>query len=186
MLKRTPPLFLISALIIFCAGPAHAENADRNQPINLEADKVSVDERNRLHIFEGNVTLTQGTMVIRANKIVVTQDAEGFQKGVATGGPDGLARFKRKREGRNDFVEGEAERIEHDTRSEISQFFNRAYVKSGQDEVRGQYVSYNNRTENYTVTGGEQKGAATPPTRVRAVIMPKNTETAPTPDRKAP
>ena len=180
--KRRLPcaVFALLAFIAMAHGRAvFAENADRTQPVNLEADKVSVDDRNRLHIFEGNVTLTQGTMVIRANKIVVTQDAEGFQKGVATGGADGLARFKRKREGRNDFVEGEAERIEHDTRSEISQFFNRAYVKSGQDEVRGQYVTYNNRTENYTVTGGDQKAAGTPPTRVRAVIMPKNTEAAP-------
>lgn len=177
MFARLKRCLLVAALL--CAPHVQAENADRSQPVNIEADKVSVDDRNRLHIFEGNVTLTQGSMVIRANKIVVTQDATGFQKGVATGGPDGLARFKRKREGRGDFVEGEAERIEHDTRSEVSQFFNRAYVKSGQDEVRGQYVSYNNLTETYNVTGGEQKAAGTPTGRVRAVIMPKSAEPPP-------
>jgi lipopolysaccharide export system protein LptA len=154
--------------------PAHAEKADRNAPVQLEADSVRVDERNKVHIFEGQVSLTQGTMVIRADKIVVTQDVEGFQKGVASAGPGGLARFKRKREGRADFVEGEAERIEYDARSQIAQFFNRAFVKSGSDEVRGHYVSYNNLTETYTVTGGDQKSAGAPPQRVRAVILPKN------------
>lgn len=169
-------------------GPALAENADRSKPINLEADKVSVDERSRQHVFEGNVALSQGTLLIRADKIVVTQDAEGFQRGVATGGPGGLARFKQKREGRNDFVEGEAERIEHDGKNEVTEFFKRAFVKSGQDEVRGQYVKFDSRTENYTVTGGGKEASTPAPggSRVRAVIMPKNTEPPATPPRKEP
>ena len=175
---------LAISLLAFTFSGAQAQTDDRAQPVNLEADKVSVDERNRVHIFEGNVTLQQGTLVIRANKIVVSQDTEGFQKGVATGGPGGLARFKQQRQGRDDFVEGEAERIEHDGRTEITQFFNRAYVKSGQDEVRGQHVTYNSRTENYTVTGGAKPGApSSAGSRVRAVIMPKS---APTPAAPAP
>ena len=65
-------------------------------------------------VFEGNVILTQGTLVIRTAKLVVTQDAEGFQKGVASGGADGLARFRQKREGKDEYIDGEAERIEYD------------------------------------------------------------------------
>lgn len=168
-----------AAALCFIALNAAAQGADRNQPVNLEADKVMVDERNRVHVFEGNVTLTQGSLTIRANKIVVSQDSEGFQKGVASGGPNGLARFRRKREGHEDFVEGEGERIEHDARTEITQFFNRAWVKSGADEMRGNYVSYNSRTENYTVTGGDKATSATQSGRVRAVIMPKGAESAP-------
>jgi len=93
-------------------------------------------------------------MQIRTSKLVVTQDADGFQKGVASGGANGLARFRQKLEGKDAYIEGEAERIEHDARSEKTQFFTRAWVKNGQDEVKGQYISYDSLTENYLVTNG--------------------------------
>lgn len=155
--------------------PALAERADRQQPINIEADRVSVDDRNRVLTFEGKVTLTQGTLTIRAERIVVTQSDDGFQKGVATGAP---ASLRQKREGGDEYVSGEAARIEYDSRSELARFFGRAIVRSGQDEVRGEYIEYNALTEAYTVTG---RAAGTPASapgaqdqRVRAVIRPKS------------
>lgn len=160
------------ALVMLAAGPALAERADRDKPVNLEADRVTVDDANKVHVLEGRVTLTQGTLVIRGDRIVVRQDLEGFESGVATGN---LARFRVKREGKDAYVEGEAERIEHDTKTEITKFFNRAHVKSGQDEVRGQYIQYDGRAENYVVTSGP--GGSVQPgrdSRVRAVIQPKN------------
>ncbi len=156
-----------------------AERADRQKPINLEADKITVDDRNKVHVLEGRVTLTQGTLVLNADKLVVTQDAEGFQKGVAYSGPGGLARFREKREGKDEYLEGEAERIEHDNRTERTEFFVRAFVKSGQDEVRGQYIRYDGVTENYLVTSGPNAtAAAASGGRVRAVIQPRNKDAA--------
>lgn len=178
------PLALLlcpTALItLLQAGPALAERADRNQPVNIEANKVTVDDRNKVHVFEGNVVLTQGTLTIRGDKVVVTQDAEGFQKGVATSGAGGLARFRQKREGKADFVEGEAERIEYESKSEKAQLFNRAWVKSAGDEVRGQYIEYDGYTENYRVNNGNTPAAnATNGGRVSATIQPKSAQSQP-------
>ena len=91
---------------------ALAEKADRDQPVNIEADRLTVDDRNKVHIFEGNVILTQGTLTIRGDKLVVTQDAAGFQNGVATAAGKGLATFRQRRDGSAEYVEGEAERID--------------------------------------------------------------------------
>lgn len=164
-----------AALLLACSLPALAERADREKPINLEADRISIDDAKKVQIFEGNVILTQGTLQIRANRLVVTQDADGFQKGSAQGGANGLARFRQKREGKDDFIEGEGERIEHDARNEKTEFFVRAWVKSGLDEVKGHYVSYDALTEKYLVTsGGETKSASgAAQARVRAIIQPK-------------
>jgi lipopolysaccharide export system protein LptA len=166
-------LLLASALML---QPAAAEKADKDKPVNLEADRITVDDAKKLHILEGNVVLVRGTLVIKTDKLIVTQDAEGFQKGVAYGGAGGLARFRQKREGREEWVDGEAERIEHDAKTEKTDLFVRAYVKSGMDEVRGQFISYDGRTENYLVTSGPNgtsAAAAGKPDRVRAVIQPK-------------
>ena len=176
MIKHsTFALRIALALAVAGSSAAWAEKADRDKPVNLESDRVTVDDAKKVHIFEGNVVLTQGTLVIHTDKLVVTQDANGYQKGIATGGPDGLARFKQKREGRSDYVEGEAERIEHDARSEKSDFYNRAHVKSGQDEVRGPFIAFDSRAETYVVNGGSAPATAgKPQERVRAVIQPRH------------
>ena len=175
MMPKTPNL-IAATLLIALTWPAHAEKADREKPINLEADRISMDDIKKQQVFEGNVILTQGTLQIRTAKLVVTQDADGFQKGVATGGVNGLARFRQKREGQDDYIEGEGERIEHNARNEKTEFFVRGWVKSGQDEVRGHYIAYDALTEKYIATNGagETKtatGAAQ--ARVRAIIQPK-------------
>ena len=171
--RQFAPLAL-AALLSLAAAPSHAERADRGKPVNIEADRVTVDDKNKIHIFEGHVVLTQGTLTIRSDKLVVSQDLEGYQRGIATGGEGGLARFRQKREGKNEWVEGEGERIEHDARSELSQFFQRGRVKSGEDEVRGQYIQFNGLTETYLVTN--VPNATTVPSqqgRVQVTIQPK-------------
>lgn len=168
-------------LLLALSLPVLAEKADREKPINLEADRISIDDVSKVQVFEGNVILTQGTLQIRTSKLVVTQDADGFQKGVATGGADGLARFRQKREGSEEYIEGEAERIVHHARDEKSEFFIRAWVKSGIDEIRGQYISYDALSEKYLVTNGsgESKSATgAAQARVRAIIQPKGKNSA--------
>jgi lipopolysaccharide export system protein LptA len=182
MMKRTfaARRAAIAIGLALLALPALAERGDRDKPVNLEANRITVDDKKKVQIFEGNVQLVQGTLVIRAEKLVVTQDADGFQKGIAYGGGGRPATFRQKREGKDEFVEGEADRIEHDGKAEKTELFDRARIKSGLDEVQGRYISYDAKTENYLVTSGApaegtSKGSAGE--RVRAVIQPKNRDT---------
>lgn len=176
---------ILIAFGLLVATAAHAERADREKPVNLDADKITVDDAHNLRVFEGNVHLTQGTLLIKADKIVVTQDANGYQTGVATGGPGGLAYFRQKREGRDEYIEGEAEKIVNDARTDKSELFGRAHMKSGLDEVHGQYISYDGKTENYVVTNGPSGtvNSDEKSQRVHAVIQPKNKgrDSAPSP-----
>ena len=176
-MMRKFPWGLAALLLLAVALPARAEKADREKPINIEADRFSIDDIKKIQVFEGNVVLIQGTLQLLTNRLVVTQDADGFQKGVASGGANGLARFKQKREGVDEYIEGEAERIEHDARDEITEFFNRGWVRNGQDEVKGNYIRYDALTEKYLVTTGTgQAKTATgaQQARVRAIIQPKS------------
>lgn len=178
----------LGGMLLALATGAQAEKADRDKPVNLEADKVTVDDVKKVQVFEGNVQLVKGTLIIRAARIVVTQDADGYQKGVATGTDTVPPRFRQKREGVDEYVEGEAERIEHDNKAEKTEFYNRAWVKSGLDEVRGQFISYDAKTEQYFVTSGPNGTRAKPGSgeRVRAVIQPKNKDKgAPAPASEA-
>lgn len=161
----------VTALTL-AAAPALAEKADREKPINLEADRVTVDDAKQLSTFEGKVVLTQGTLIIRGDRMEVRQDNEGFKNGTTWGN---LAYFKQKRDGYDEYIEGWAERIEYDSRADKMQMFNRASMKKGNDEVRGSYISYDAKTEFFQVMGGGAKAAAAEKSdgRVRAVIQPK-------------
>jgi lipopolysaccharide export system protein LptA len=154
------------------ATAAHAEKADRDKPVNLEADQVTVDDNKQTATFVGKVILTQGTLIIRGDRMVVQQDADGFKYGVAYGN---LASFRQKREGYDEYIDGYAERIEYDSKAEKLQMFNRAYLKKANDDVRGNYISYEVATEFFRVVGGGKQAATAtnPEGRVRAVIQPK-------------
>jgi len=172
-----------SCLLLALSMPAQAERADSEKPVLLEADRMSIDDLNKVQVLEGNVILTQGTLQILTDRLVVTQDADGFQKGTAFGGADGLARFKQKREGKDDYMEGEAEQIDYDARAEKSEFFRRGWVKSGLDEVRGAYISYDALNEKYLVTTGAGKtksATGDSQARVRAIIQPRGKNANPT------
>jgi len=167
------------SLCLLAAQPAFAERADRDKPMLLEASRVSIDDAKKIQILEGDVVITKGTMILKADRVVITEDQYGFQKGTAFSGKDGLARFRQKREGKDEYIEGEAERIEYNTNSEIAELFHRAWVKSGEDQVRGDYIWYDAVNEKYLVTAGEARDPKAPPPRVRAVIQPKNKDTEP-------
>jgi lipopolysaccharide export system protein LptA len=164
---------------------AHAERADRDKPMLLEGDHATIDDAKKIRILEGDVLITKGTMILKANRVVITDDQYGFQKGIAYSGKNGLAYFRQKREGKEEYIEGEGERIEYNTNTEILELFRRAWVKNGEDMVRGDYIWYDAVSEKYLVTAGENRDTKAPPARVRAIIQPKakDGEAKPAPSR---
>jgi lipopolysaccharide export system protein LptA len=164
---------------------ALAESADRNQPIELEADTVTVNDAKKISTYSGNVILTQGSLVIHAEKLIVREDEQGFQHSTSTGNP---STFKQKREGKNEYMEGSAQRIEYDGRMDKVQLYTRASVKRGEDIVHGDYISYDANAEYAEVIGGTKSEGTPGSGRVKAIIQPKNKQVQPSvaPKSEAP
>lgn len=161
---------LLCLACMFCAQAGLAENADRDKPINLEADQVLLDDARKISTFTGNVNLSQGTLQIHGEKIVVEQDKDGFKQAIIYGK---TADFRQKQEGLDTYVEGSGERIEYDTRTETMDIHGQAYLKRGLDEVRGDHITYSTKSEVFQVSGANAAGDA-PPQRVKAVLQPKS------------
>ena len=164
----------IVLLLLACLGslPILAEKADADKPINLEADKVTLDDVNKVSLFEGNVVMTQGTLRIAADKVTVKQDKDGFQYATALGKQ---VAFKTKRDGVDEYVEGFADRVEFDGKADKIELFNHAMLKRNLDELHGNYISYDSKTEFFLVNNGTTAGGSVgkPQDRVRAVLQPK-------------
>jgi len=166
---------MASAVLMLAASQALAEKADKDKPTNIEANRMSSDDAKRMSIFEGSVVLTKGTVVVRADRIVVHQDAEGFQLTTAYGKP---VRFRQKGDRKDNkegvWTEGEALRIEIDDRNERIELFERARVSRDQDVVNGEYIFLDQRTEFFSVSAAKGTAPAAPGGRVKAVIQPKS------------
>ncbi len=183
--SRHLPAGAVLAALALClpAAVALAEKADRDKPTQIEADRMSADDARRISIFEGNVVFSKGTISLRAERIVVRQDAEGFLQASASGKP---VRFRQRSDPRGAregvWAEGEALRIEIDDRSQKVELFEQARVLRDQDEVRGEYIALDQRSEVFSASaakGGSTEG------RVRAVIQPKAPAEAPSAPGKA-
>jgi len=155
---------------------AAAEKADRDKPLQIEANRMSADDVRKVATFEGEVVLTKGTIRMTAARIVVTEGEKGFNHATATGDP---VRFRQRLDPKDGkeavWVDGEALRVEYDERSERVELFEQARVTRDRDEVRGDYILYDQRTEFFSVRAGKDTTSG----RVRAVIQPKSTAAQP-------
>jgi lipopolysaccharide export system protein LptA len=162
---------LFAGWLILCPGVLLGEKADRDKPTQVEANRMSADDVRRLNIFEGDVIVTKGTIRLTADRLVVRQDAEGFQFATATGRPTRFRQRQDAKPGEKEgvWVEGEALRIELDDRNQKIELFENARVNRGGDEVAGDYIFVDQRSDFYQVSSG--KGPAKG--RVKAIIQPK-------------
>lgn len=161
-----PALLLLAAL---AAAPAFGEKADKDKPTEIEANTMQSDETRRLNIFEGNVVVTKGTLTVRADRLVVRQDAEGNQFTTATGKP---VRFRQRQDPKDGkegaWMDGEALRLEIDDRKSTIELFDQARVTRDGDEVTGNYILVDQRSDYFSV--GPGKGSSG---RVKAILQPK-------------
>jgi lipopolysaccharide export system protein LptA len=158
------------------ATPAYAEKADRSKPLQIEAGSFKHDDITQVSIYTGDVVVTKGTLIMRADKLVLKTDQQGNQFGTATGK---LASFRQKREGLDQYMEGYGEQIDYDGKSETVKFSQKAHLRRLEkerlaDEVHGSVINYNSKTEVFDVeSGAAGLTSQNPSGRVRVVIQPK-------------
>lgn len=166
---------------------ASAERADSLKQAKIDFNNAHIDEVTQTRTFTGNVVLTRGTLTIKADKAVLTESPEGYMAVTLTAAPGQPATFRQKRDGGPDlWVEGQAQRIEYDERTELVKLFSNALVKQLEgkrmtSEVNGPFISYDNRTEQANVfndTSGESKPGGG---RGTIIIAPRRTAPAAAP-----
>ena len=170
--------FLLPVFLLNWAPACFAERADRDKPMHLDADQVIMDDAQKISTFTGNVRLSQGTLLIRGDKIIVVQDKNGNKHATAYGN---TAEFRQKREDVDEYVEGYGERIEYDMRTDTVNLYDHARLKRDQDEVSGEHITYSAKTEVFRVNSNDANSMNGPPQRVRAVMQPKTKKAATTP-----
>lgn len=179
------------SLLTLCASllpmTSQAEKADRDQPMQIEADSMRHDEARQLTQFTGKVQATKGTLVLRAARMEVQQDGKGRQVARLWAAPTERVFFRQKREGVNEFTEGEAEQVTYDNQADTITLSQRAEVRilrgnQMADQLNGHTIVFNNTSEVMTVDGQAAHGQGQ---RVRAILTPRNTSAPSAPNSSA-
>ena len=155
-----------AALLLLCI-PAMAQglSSDRNQPITIEADRATLNEKDGSSIYEGNVHLQQGTMNLRGNRMTVQMSDNSVSKIVLTGQP---ASYRQRPDDRDSDQHAEAGRIEYHAADERMILLDNARVwQAGAEEFRSERIVYSMKDN--TVTAGGSAGD-----RVHITLQPKN------------
>jgi lipopolysaccharide export system protein LptA len=163
---RRAPAF---AILLCLAGVAAAERQDREKEIVVNADRLTADDANRTSTFEGNVVVTQGTMRMTAARVTVREDAERNKLYIANGAP---VTFRQKRDKVEEWVQGSAERAEFDDRNDVLKLYSGAKVMSNQNQITGDFISYDMKREVAEVSGAPPGTAVPPDARVKVIILP--------------
>jgi lipopolysaccharide export system protein LptA len=174
--------FLWAALACFAlvATLAHAERADSDKPLNIDADYMTYDDLKQINIFTGHVVATKGTIIIKADRVEVWQDPQGYQYAKGTMSGHGLAYFRQKRDGVDEYIDGNAERIDYDGKQDLTTLTTNATVRRLQglstvmDTVHGSVITYDGQKDFYTAKAGKDvAGPGNPSGRVRAMLAPR-------------
>ncbi len=178
---------LLCTLAALAAQSAFAEKADRDKPMNVEADTLKHDDQQQLTIFTGKVVMNKGTLVLKAARMEVKQDSQGNQVAKLWADPGERIFFRQKREGVDEYTEGEAESAIYNSQADTLTLSQRAELRLLRgslvaDRIQGQQILVNNSTEVFTVDGKPSAaGSSSGPQRVKATITPrpKTTEANP-------
>ncbi len=171
-------LWTLVAAVLFTALPVAAEKADRSKPYVIEADQAAnFDGVRQVGTLSGNVVVSQGSMVLRAERVELRVLPDGYRAAIAAGSAERPATWRQRSDRPDEVLEGSAERIEFDGRADTLRLVGAAVLRrlrGGQvaDEVSGASIAWDNGSEQFSVEGG-QRTAANPGGRLRAVLSPR-------------
>jgi len=162
--RITAPLLGTALLLAVIPLTARGLTSDRSQPMNIEADKALLNEKTGNSIYEGNVHVQQGTLVLQGSKMTVHINDSKIEKIILTGSP---ATYRQRPDGKDTDQQAEAGRIEYNaTEDRIILLENARVWQSGAEEFRSDRIIFN--LKNNTVNAG----GSSPGDRVRITLQP--------------
>jgi lipopolysaccharide export system protein LptA len=132
---------LLLWLLLLPVAPVLADDADKQQPVNLRADRIEIDQKSGVSHYRGHVQLTQGTLRLTADhasaRVRLGQTIDTI---TAEGNP---LTFRQRPQGQQTFVEGTAARGEYEANQQKLHLYGAADIRRGDDRFRGGVIHYN-------------------------------------------
>ena len=173
------------ATVLLVAGfitSPHAEKADKDKPIILEAEKVSVNDVKQVYGLDGELLLIKGSILITGEKGNIKVDPEGYEYIDVQGNPKANASFRQRREGiANEFMQGLGQSVTYNAKTELLTLTGDANLKrllnmQMLDQLRGWKIEYDDIKQRYLVSPPINAKAEDLP-QARAILSPRRKAT---------
>jgi lipopolysaccharide export system protein LptA len=144
---------VMGAVLVLLSAMAAAERGDANKSAIINSDSIDIDQVALTRVLTGNVTVDKGTLHLSSDKAVLKETPEGDMSLALTSAGGKSATFRQKRDGGVDlWVDGQAQRIEYDEKTQMVKLFGNAKVRQLEgskvtDELNSEFISYDSRME---------------------------------------
>ena len=146
---------LFFLILIFSNSIAFALKDDAQQPIEINANSVIVDEISGFNEFIGNAEVKQGSLFLFAELIQVQTNTDGVETMKATGSLDSPARYIQSQENQARFIEATATLITYDVNEGMIFLVENAYLIQGFDSFSGDTLTYDINNDKVIVKGSK-------------------------------
>ena len=157
--------YLAALLLVLLPPLAWGLSSDRNQPIQIEADRATLDEDKGISVYEGNVLMMQGTLTLRGNRMTVHILDHQVDRVILEGNP---ASYSQRLEGETEAQQAEAGRIEYQAGPQRMVLQQDARIWQDETEEFSSDRIVVNLRDNTLSAGGEG-----PDSRVRIILQPR-------------
>ena len=173
---KTYLVFICTVFLTFCLnGLSFAQTTEEPDTVVL-SDTLNYDDEKKESTFTGNVLMTRGEMTLNSDKLVIQEDDDGFQYGIATVNPGKLVFIRQENPEKFEIMEARGIRGEYDGKRETVTVIGQAIVTRficGEpfDTIKGERVVYNQKNDTYQAFSGSQ--SSSPDGRVRSLAQPR-------------
>ena len=180
-MTRLSTLWAVFCLLV-CVNLVHAEKADQDKPIILEAESVSVNDVQQIYDLKGQILLIKGSIVVTGDDGHIQVDPEGYEFVDVKGTADTAASFRQRREGPADeFMQGHGTQVSYNAKTELLSITGDAKLKrllnmQMLDQLQGWKIEYDDITERYLVTPPSSAKPEDLPL-ARAILSPRRKAT---------
>ena len=169
-MKLVSNKILFLATMVLASSSAFALKDDVNQPINIVSDNQSLDMEKSVVTFTDNVVITQGSIIIKANKVVITRPTEKSGKKETVEAFGTPVTFHQQLDNGTP-VDGEANKVHYDLGNEFLTLTNNAELKQLDSKINGSVITYDVKKQQLKANGNGKS-------RVTTVLIPSQLQQA--------
>ena len=135
-------LFILCLCLLFITSKSWALSSDKSKPVEVEADNFHLDDAKKVTIYTGDVIITQGSMVLEADKVTIYGKRGKTDKIIALGNP---VKFKQQPDGNQKLIRGQAQRFEFLVPKDRLILLNKATLWQGQNTFKSDRIVYDSK-----------------------------------------
>jgi lipopolysaccharide export system protein LptA len=156
---------LLALLLLLPSLSAVAETGTNTGPITVEADRLELNQKSGISIYQGHVRLEQKGMLLQSDRLELHNDGKKLQLAIADGTPVHLEQTDPQT---GELTRAEAQHMEYRFSDGQLELTGKAHLWRSSDEMSGNHLIYDSTNRTVRAFGNKQGNG-----RVKVILQPE-------------